>query len=83
MRKDVKVIVPKKYQGNSAPYGVNRRKRNSVLVCISADGLDCIPQITIRRSTIENEIYEYIPKEKVQIVNTKKVLLQQIHSYYG
>lgn len=69
---DVKVIVPKKYRGNSAPYGVNRRKRNSVLVCISADGLDCIPQITIRRATIENEIYEYIPKDKVQIVNTKK-----------
>ena len=69
---DIKVIVPKKYRGNCAPYGINRRKRNSVLVCISADGFDCIPQITIRRSTIENEIYKYIPKEKVQIVNTKK-----------
>lgn len=80
---EIKVIVLFNYRGNSAPYPIKRRERNSVLVCISANGFDCVPQIKVKRSTIENELYEFIPKDKIQVVNTKKVSSQQKHFYFG
>lgn len=68
---EITVIVPANYQKATAPYPVNRRKRTSALVCISMNGLECNPQFTVQRTTVDDELYRYVPIEKIQIVNTK------------
>lgn len=69
---EIYVIVPSDYKQATAPYAINRRKRTSVLVCISCDNFEIIPQFTVTRSTLDSEIYKYIPASQIQVINTKK-----------
>ena len=66
------VIVPANYEKASAPYEVNRNsKRSSILVCVSPNGLVGVPQYCVQRKTIDSELYRYLSKETLQIVNTE------------
>lgn len=72
---EITVIVPANYHKATAPYPTNRRKRTSSLVCISMNGLECNPQFTVQRTTVDDELYKYVPMEKIQIVNTKNFFI--------
>ena len=65
------VIVPKSFDSSPISHPVKRcGKRASAIVCISASGLACIPQIVVPRATIDSEIYKYIPNDSFQIVTS-------------
>ncbi len=69
---EMHVIVPIDYKLQTAPYAINRRKRTSVLACISCDSFEIIPQFTVTRTTIDSEIYKYLPASQINVVNTQK-----------
>lgn len=65
------VIVPINYEHEEAQIPVDRSgKHASCIACISPKGLFCPPQYTIQRKTIDDNIYNYISKESLQIVET-------------
>lgn len=64
-------IVPINYEHEEAQIPVDRSgKHASCIACISQRGLFCPPQYTIQRKTIDDNIYNYISKESLQIVET-------------
>lgn len=65
------LIAPASYNQLYASYPVSRSStRASCIAAISPTGLVCIPQIAVTRATLDDEIYEYIPMDSVQIVHT-------------
>jgi hypothetical protein len=58
-RKDIRVVVPVSYEGDSIYVPCNRSsKRASLLVCIAVDGTLVKPIIIVPRLTVEQEVYE-------------------------
>ena len=65
------VIVPWSYDKLTVPIPVERDgRRSSVLVCISPNGQTCPPQYAITRTTIDSELFRYIPPDQIQLVHT-------------
>lgn len=55
-----------------AQYPVDRScKRASIIVCISPNGIVCLPQFSIEeRTTIDRKLNEYVSEDSIQIVDT-------------
>lgn len=65
------VIAPSSCKDKVVYYPVGRSgKRASAIVCISLSGLVCPPQIAVPRSTIDSEIFQYVPPTSFQIATT-------------
>ena len=65
------LIAPATYNQLYAPYPVSRSiTRASCIAAISAAGLVCIPQVAITRATLDDDIYDYMPVNSAQIVQT-------------
>ena len=65
------VIVPFNYEYEEAQIPVNRSgKHASCIACISPTGLFCPPQYAIQRRTIDNNLYNYVSKDSLQVVET-------------
>lgn len=79
-----KVIVPASYPFKTAPYGISRKeKHSSCLTCISMNGMFTIPQIAVRRATVDSQLYQKIPYTSAQIVHTAKGYINsQSFKYY-
>ena len=65
------LIAPAGYNQLYAYYPVTRScSRSSCIAAISPAGLVCSPQIAVTRATLDEELYEYIPADSVQVVHT-------------
>ena len=65
------LIAPVNYEQLYAYYPISRnRNRSSLIAAISPCGMAWIPQVTITRATLDDDIYDYFPLDSAQIVHT-------------
>ncbi len=65
------LIAPADYNQLYAYYPVTRvSNRSSAIAAISPVGLVCQPQLAVTRATLDDELYEYLPLDSIQIVHT-------------
>lgn len=56
------LIAPVYYEQLYAYYPIPRNgTRSSLIAAISPCGMACIPQVTITRATLDDDLYDYIP----------------------
>ena len=67
-----------------AYYPVTRScSRSSCIAAISPAGLVCSPQIAVTRAILEEELYEYIPADSVQVVHTNNGYINSLSFKIG
>lgn len=74
--REKKLIVPITYTKRTACYPVTRKMKNSsVLACISPNGYVAKPLFAVQRSTIDSDLYNTLPFNSIDIVQTESGFL--------